>query len=72
MTNALNIAYALAGREHLELMVIGGSVRGQSWSLSGPTAEQHIRQYRFGKLFLGVDGLDLACGITTPHAGKHS
>lgn len=70
MTNALNIAYELAGKDHIELMVIGGSVHGQSWSLSGPVAEQHIRQYRFDKLFLGVDGLDLASGITTPHQGE--
>jgi DeoR family transcriptional regulator, aga operon transcriptional repressor len=45
-------------------------VRSASWSIDGPTAEQHIRQYRFDKLFLGVDGFDLTSGITTPQLGE--
>lgn len=70
MTNAINIAYELASRENIHLMVLGGNVRSASWSIDGPTAEQHIRQYRFDKLFLGVDGFDLASGITTPQLGE--
>lgn len=70
MTNALNIAFELASNEQVDLMVIGGSVRRKSWSLYGPSAEQHLRQYRFDKLFLGVDGFDLVSGITTPNPGE--
>ncbi|MCS2168353.1 transcriptional repressor AgaR [Scandinavium manionii] len=70
MTNALNIAFDLASNEQVDLMVIGGNVRRKSWSLYGPSAEQHIRQYRFDKLFLGVDGFDLVSGITTPNPGE--
>ncbi|KAA8998089.1 DeoR/GlpR transcriptional regulator [Affinibrenneria salicis] len=70
MTNALNIAFELANNEQVDLMVVGGSVRRKSWSLYGPAAEQHIRQYRFDKLFLGVDGFDLTGGITTPNPGE--
>ncbi|SUI61869.1 DNA-binding transcriptional regulator AgaR [Serratia marcescens] len=51
-------------------MVVGGSVRRKAWSLYGPAAEQQLRQYRFDKLFLGVDGFDLASGITTPDPGE--
>jgi DeoR family transcriptional regulator of aga operon len=51
-------------------MVLGGSVRQNSYSLYGPAAEQQLRQYRFDKLFLGVDGFDLVAGITTPHPGE--
>lgn len=70
MTNALNIAYELSGNDGVEVMVLGGSVRRNSYSLYGPAAEQQLRQYRFDKLFLGVDGFDLAAGITTPHPGE--
>ncbi|MCG8707194.1 DeoR family transcriptional regulator [Brenneria sp. 4F2] len=70
MTNALNIAFELANNQQVDLMVVGGSVRRKSWSLYGAAAEQHIRQYRFDKLFLGVDGFDLTNGITTPDAGE--
>ncbi|ATM78420.1 MULTISPECIES: transcriptional repressor AgaR [Serratia] len=70
MTNALNIAFELASNEQVDLMVVGGSVRRKSWSLYGPAAEQHIRQYRFDKFFLGVDGFDLVGGITTPDPGE--
>ncbi|CAI1526662.1 transcriptional repressor AgaR [Serratia liquefaciens] len=70
MTNALNIAFELANNEQVNLMVVGGSVRRKSWSLYGPAAEQHMRQFRFDKLFLGVDGFDLLSGITTPDPGE--
>ncbi|OQV66200.1 hypothetical protein AK51_11090 [Serratia nematodiphila DZ0503SBS1] len=72
MTNALNIAFELANNEQIDLMVVGGSVRRKAWSLYGPAAEQQLRQYRFDKLFLGVDGFDLASGITTPIRAKRS
>lgn len=70
MTNALNIAYELSGNDGVEVMVLGGSVRRNSYSLYGPAAEQQLRQYRFDRLFLGVDGFDLSAGITTPHPGE--
>lgn len=70
MTNALNIAYELAGFERIDVMVLGGSVRQNSYSLYGPAAEQQLRQYRFDTLFLGVDGFDLEAGITTPNTGE--
>ena len=58
------------GNDGVEVMVLGGSVRRNSYSLYGPAAEQQLRQYRFDKLFLGVDGFDLSAGITTPHPGE--
>ncbi|MGF1728237.1 transcriptional repressor AgaR [Photobacterium kasasachensis] len=70
MTNSLNIAYDLASHEDIEVMVVGGALRRKSYSLHGPAAEQLLRNYRFDKLFLGVDGFDLNAGITTPHEGE--
>ncbi|ACR67995.1 DeoR/GlpR transcriptional regulator [Edwardsiella ictaluri] len=70
VTNALNIACELAGYEQIDVLVLGGNVRQNAYSLYGQTAEQQLRQYHFDRLFLGVDGFDLICGITTPHAGE--
>lgn len=67
MTNALNIAYDLVTHSDFEVLIVGGSVRKNAYSISGPTIEQHLRMYRFDKLFLGVDGFDLRAGITTPN-----
>ena len=67
MTNAVNIALDLAGNESIKVMLTGGVIRQVSNSLVGPEAENTIRNYFFDKLFLGVDGLDLKEGITTPN-----
>ncbi|WP_104402893.1 transcriptional repressor AgaR [Vibrio penaeicida] len=66
LTNALNTAYQLSSNEQIDLHVVGGSLRRASCSLTGHHGEQQIRSYLFDKLFLGVDGFDLAAGITTP------
>lgn len=70
MTNSLNIAYDLASYDNIEVMVAGGTLRRKSFSLHGPAGEQLLKNYRFDKLFLGVDGFDLNAGITTPHEGE--
>ncbi|WED24954.1 DeoR/GlpR family DNA-binding transcription regulator [Vibrio sp. JC009] len=70
MTNALNIAYRLTSYENIEVMITGGTVRKNAFSLHGENAEEQLAKYRFDKLFLGVDGFDMDLGITTPHKGE--
>ncbi|PHM74256.1 transcriptional repressor AgaR [Xenorhabdus kozodoii] len=70
MTNALNIAYELASFDNVDVMVLGGHIRKNSYSLYGSAAEQQLSQYRFDILFLGVDGFDIDAGITTPNSGE--
>lgn len=67
MTNAIKIALDLASRDEITVMLTGGTIRRESYSLVGPDAESTIRNYNFDKLFLGVDGLDLEFGLTTPN-----
>ncbi len=69
-TNAINIAYHLASHPKVEVIVAGGTMRQDSFSIHGANAENHLNQYRFDKVFLGVDGFDLESGITTPHKGE--
>jgi DeoR/GlpR family transcriptional regulator of sugar metabolism len=70
VTNAVNIAmYMLANSEH-DVMLLGGSMRRKSLASVGPMTEDSLRHIRVDKLFLGVDGLDVREGLTTPNMGE--
>jgi len=66
ITNALNVATALAPLPHVRLIMIGGLLRQVSSSLVGPQAEQVLRGLHADRLFLGVDSLDPEIGLMTP------
>jgi DeoR/GlpR family transcriptional regulator of sugar metabolism len=66
ITNALNIATELADAPNLSLIMIGGILRHLSNSFVGPQAERMISELHAAHCFLGVDGLDLEIGPTTP------
>ena len=65
ITNAVNIAEMLAGSA-VSVVLTGGSLRENSFSLVGPLAEETLGQLNADRLFLGVDGIDTARGVTTP------
>ncbi|QIW16488.1 transcriptional regulator [Pasteurellaceae bacterium RH1A] len=65
MTNGLDIAMALSACPNVEVRISGGTLRKNAMSFSGLMANENLRQYRFDKVFLGVDGFDLKRGITT-------
>ncbi len=66
VTNAVNIAIELAGTT-LEVILLGGTLRRNSFSLVGPFAEDNLQEIHADILFLGVDGFDADVGITTPN-----
>lgn len=66
ITNATNIAAELAGTG-VEVILTGGALRKNSFSLVGPIAEDSLRKLSADLLFLGVDGFDLRYGLTTPN-----
>jgi DeoR family transcriptional regulator of aga operon len=66
ITNAVNIAAELAST-NLEVILIGGSLRKNSFSLVGPLAEDVLQEMHADILFLGVDGFDIEVGLTTPN-----
>jgi DeoR family transcriptional regulator, aga operon transcriptional repressor len=66
ITNAVNIAAELSGTD-FEVLLTGGSLRKNSFSLVGPLAEDMLRDMHADILFLGVDGFDLEVGLTTPN-----
>jgi DeoR family transcriptional regulator of aga operon len=66
ITNAVNIAAELSGSS-LEVILTGGTLRKNSFSLVGPIAEETLRRLNADILFLGVDGFDVHHGLTTPN-----
>lgn len=66
ITNAVNIAAELSGTT-LEVLLTGGTLRKNSFSLVGPIAEETLRHLNADVLFLGVDGFDVHYGLSTPN-----
>ena len=66
ITNAVNIAAELSGTA-VEVILTGGTLRKNSFSLVGPIAEETLRRLSADSLFLGVDGFDTHFGLSTPN-----
>ena len=66
ITNAVNIAADLTST-NLEVILTGGILRKNSFSLVGPLAEDMLAEMHADILFLGVDGFDFEIGLTTPN-----
>src|ERR1700685_175779 len=66
ITNAVNIAAELSGSA-LEVILTGGNLRKNSFSLVGPIAEETLHKLHADILFLGVDEIDVAYGQSTPN-----
>ncbi len=65
LSNGLNIMNKLSHHEHLELMMLGGTLRRKNLSFYGAHAEHALSELHVDKLFLGVDGFHMGKGITT-------
>jgi len=66
ITNAVNIASELTGTG-FEVILTGGTLRKNSFSLVGPLAEDALSAMHADILFLGVDGFDTTAGPSTPN-----
>lgn len=65
ITNALNVAFDLALRPQVKVVMTGGVARSQSYELVGPWAEQTLQAVNLGTAVVGVDGISAAGGLTT-------
>jgi DeoR family transcriptional regulator of aga operon len=66
VTNATNIAAELADSQ-VYVILTGGVLRRNSYSLVGPLAEESLRKLSADLLFLAVDGFEVRYGLTTPN-----
>jgi len=66
ITHALNIAQEFTDSTSVSVIMIGGLMRHVSASFVGPQAERSIRELHADHFFVGVDGLDIEAGLSTP------
>ena len=67
ITNHVGIALEAADRD-LELILVGGEYRAPSNSCVGSFATQTLRGVFASRSFIGVEGLSIRSGLTTPAA----
>jgi DeoR family transcriptional regulator of aga operon len=64
VTSTVNVAMELSKRKDLEVFVTGGHLRGDWFSLVGPTAAQSLTHLLISTLFVGADGIDAKYGVS--------
>ena len=67
VTNAVNIAAELTVRHQIKIVVTGGVARPQSYELTGPFAEEVLKEVNIDIAFLGVDAIDVISGASAEH-----
>lgn len=68
ITNTVNVAMELSSCKDIGVVVTGGQLRGNWFTLVGPLAN-HAAQMMFADImFIGVDGIDCERGLTCTHA----
>lgn len=69
VTNAVEHARKLAVKG-MQVILIGGELRGSTEAVVGSQAVSAIQQYHFTKGFFGTNGISKKAGFTTPDAGE--
>ena len=64
ITNGINIAAELLDARDSEVIIVGGTVRGESASISGRFTEEMFDQFSADKLFLSGAGCDPEFGVS--------
>ena len=64
ITNTVNVAMELSNRKDIEVIVTGGHLRGNWFTLVGPLATAAAEMLFSDVMFIGVDGIDAKQGLT--------
>lgn len=70
VTNALPIAMTLASRPNLEVLSIGGRVRGRTAAMVDAWALRVLEEIVVDVAFIGTNGLSAERGLTTPDTAE--
>lgn len=65
VTNAVQQASLLADQNN-DVILIGGVLKNTTKAVIGTISLNQLSQYRFNKAFLGINGIDIEYGLTTP------
>lgn len=67
VTNAVNVAMELSSHKDIDVIIAGGHLRGNWFTLVGPLANQAAGMVFSDVMFIGVDGIDAEQGLTCVH-----
>ncbi|WP_291635782.1 DeoR/GlpR family DNA-binding transcription regulator [Clostridium sp.] len=67
LTNSLDIAYELAKKPDVEVIVTGGALRWETRAMVGSVADNTLKNFRVDKAFIGTNGICIIDGLTTPN-----
>jgi DeoR/GlpR family transcriptional regulator of sugar metabolism len=70
ITNTVNVAMELSSYKDIEVVVTGGHLRGNWFSLVGPLASSAAEMLFADTMFIGVDGIDIKQGLTCTHPAE--
>lgn len=65
VTNGVDHANQLLNHQ-IKTIIIGGRIKRKTKAIIGSTSIDQLGQYRFNKTFLGINGVDIEFGYTTP------
>jgi len=66
ITNSTTISKAISENENVELYMVGGRVRLKTLATVGSQAVEMIKKFNASKAFIGVNGISIDNGLTTP------
>ncbi len=64
ITNTVNVAMELSACKNIEVIVTGGTLRGNWFTLVGPIANMAAQMVHADVMFLGVDGISMEFGLS--------
>jgi DeoR family fructose operon transcriptional repressor len=67
ITNSIDIALEISNKDNIELIVAGGSLRHTTRAMVGTLTETVFKSFRVDKAFIGVNGISIKDGFTTPN-----
>lgn len=70
VTNDSGVLAELMGKKHVQIVMLGGSLRRKNMAFYGAQTEAAMDELLVDKLFLGVDGFELENGITTHYEAE--
>lgn len=70
ITNTVNVAMELSNRKDIDVIVTGGHLRGNWFTLIGPLANAAAEMLFADIMFIGVDGIDAKQGLTCTNSAE--
>jgi DeoR family transcriptional regulator of aga operon len=70
ITSTVNVAMELSNRKDIEVIVTGGHLRGNWFTLVGPIANAATEMLFADIMFIGVDGINATHGLTCTNSAE--